>query len=221
MADPEGYVGDLSRLTTLQPSSASNSLKLAYYSYLVQNDPTRAGGYVKQALHFDPDSAPHRRVHKLVRSVEKQVAQARNFVEGGNHREAIKVLLGTGSGSGSSSGGLIALVKESISTATPSFIPASFTPLTSSQLLLELYRLSLKSYLALELKNTAELEKYADLVLSMRGGDGDIDALTARGEVFEKNEMWEEAVRAFNEAFEKSGRSSRDVSVCLDRGQIV
>lgn len=175
---------------------------------------------MKQALHFDPDSAPHRRVHKLVRSVEKQVAQARNFVEGGNHREAIKVLLGTGSGSGSSPGGLIALVKESISTATPSFIPASFTPLTSSQLLLELYRLSLKSFLALELKNTAELEKYADLVLSMRGGDGDIDALTARGEVFEKKEMWEEAVRAYNEAFEKSGRSSRDVSICLDRGQI-
>lgn len=209
LLDGEGYVGDLSRLTVLQPSNTGYSLNLAYYIYLVQNDPTRAGGYIKQALHYDPDSAPHRKVHKLVRNVEKQVAQARNFVEGGRYGQALKVLLGT---SGSETKGLIDLVKDAITTATPKFIPQSFDPQTTSALLLDLYRLALKSYLGVDNAKTSDLERYSDLVLSMRGGEGDLDALVAKGEVYNKKEMWEEAVRAFNEAFEKGGRSSRDVS---------
>ena len=216
LVDGEGYVGDLSRLTTLQPSSTTYSLRLAYYSHLVQNDPGRAAGYIKQALHYDPDSAPHRKVHKLVRSVEKQVAQARNFVEGSRYREALKILIGDATGASSTSTstkGLVQLVKDAITTATPMFIPSSFTPHSNSLLLLELYRLTLKSYLGLDRSNPDELEKYADLVLGMPAGEGDLDALVAKGEVFNKKEMWEEAVRAFNEAFEKGGRSSRDVSL--------
>jgi len=224
LQDPEGYIGDLARLSHLQPSSSSHSVKLAHFAYLVQADPTRALGYIKQALHFDPDSTPHRKVHKLIRTLDKQVTQARNFVEGGKYREALKVLLGTGTVSsttaGTRLGGLIQAVQSAIteSTSTTStnsatpLIPPTFQPMQTSHLLLELYRLVLKSHLRLGLSNTSELEKYADFVLDLSGGQGDVDALTAKGEVASKKEDWEEAVRRFNEAFEKGGRSSQDVS---------
>ena len=40
----------------------------------------------------------------------------------------------------------------------------------------------------------------------------DMDGLTGRGEVALAKEQWEEAVRAFEKAFDLSGRSSQDVS---------
>jgi DnaJ family protein C protein 3 len=221
LQDPEGYIGDLARLSHLQPSSSSHSVKLAHFAYLVQADPTRALGYIKQALHFDPDSTPHRKVHKLIRTLDKQVTQARNFVEGGKYREALKVLLGTGTASSTTRSGLISSVQSAITesthstpgtTSTTPLIPPTFQPMQTSHLLLELYRFVLKSHLRLGLSNTSELDKYADLVLGLSGGQGDVDALTAKGEVASKKEDWEEAVRKFNEAFEKGGRSSQDVS---------
>ena len=51
-----------------------------------------------------------------------------------------------------------------------------------------------------------------DELLRFEDNAEDMDGLIGRGEVALAKEQWEEAVRAFEKAFELSGRSSQGVS---------
>lgn len=159
------------------------------------------------------DSPSCRKVQKLVRSLEKDVVRARNLFEAGEGkrlREVVALLVG-GGGEGK---GVIEKVenaiKEGIESST---IPPNFSTLTSSSLLLELYSMACSSHVRLGMTTSMGTKKYCDKVLGMKGGEGNVDALTARGEALIREEEYEEAVRVFSDAFEKSGRSSQDVSL--------
>ena len=66
-----------------------------------------------------------------------------------------------------------------------------------------------KAYTGIELPRKGEV--WCDEVLSMEGGDNDLDALKGKGEACLAKEEWEDATRYLDRAFEASGRSSGDV----------
>jgi DnaJ family protein C protein 3 len=175
-------------------------------SYFLLGSAT-AMNHIKQCLHYDPDSKPCKKVHKLLRSLEKDTAKVRNFVEGGSWRQAIRILDGEE--------GLLARFEKALSDASTDhggalYLAPQFSPKIKSQSRLELYALACKAAVgANELKKDKGM-RWCDEALSM--DEGNVDGLIGRGERLLKDEKWDEAVRVFEQAFEKSGRSSQDVS---------
>jgi len=98
--------------------------------------------HIKQCLHYDPDSKPCKKVHKLLRSLEKETAKARNFVEGGSWKQGIKILDGED--------GLLAKFEKALEDASTAhdgvtYLPPQFSPKAKSQTRLELYALACKA----------------------------------------------------------------------------
>lgn len=195
----------ISRLATLNPSALDLPLRLSHIAYFLLGSPT-AMNHIKQCLHYDPDSKSCKRVHKLLRSLEKDTAKARNFVEGSSWRQAIKVLDGDD--------GLLARFEKALDEAAQShdgvmYLPKQFHPKTKSQTRLDLYTMACKAAVgANELRKDKGM-RWCDEVLAM--DEGNADALVAQGERLMKEEKWEEALRVLERAFENSGRR-QDVS---------
>lgn len=200
-------------MATLNPSILSYPVRLANIAYFVTNSPT-AMNHVKQCLHYDPDSKPCRKLHKLFRALDKDLQKVRNFVEGGSFRQAIKILEGEK--------GLLVRFDEALDTASKPqeggvpAIPAHFHPKTKSQARLDLYSLACKAAVGAGDFKKDKGMKWCDTVLEM--DEGNADALVAQGEKMLKEERFEEAVRVFERAFENSGRSSQDVSSACSSG---
>lgn len=193
------------RLATLNPSNIQLPLQLSHISYFLLGSAT-AMNHIKQCLHYDPDSKPCKKVHKLLRSLEKETAKARNFVEGGSFRQAIRVLDGDD--------GLLVKFESALNEAMSNrdgvvYLAPEFNPRHRGQARLELYALACKAAVgANDLKKDKGM-RWCEETLEM--DEGNIDGLVGRGEKLLKDEKWEEAQRVFETAFEKSGRSSQDV----------
>lgn len=206
VGDLEGYIGDLSRLANLQPSIPTHSIRLAYIYYFLHSNPTQALSYIKQALHYDPDSKEHKKLHKQIRKLDKEVTRARNFVEGNRFRDAVKILTSSGEDK------LIQQIFDALDSAVKEHhIPSTFNPKQSSQLILELNKLACTSLVKLQLSNHAEMEKHCEAVLSAEGGEEYVDALVGRGDVLMKKEEWDQAAAVYEKAFNTSGRSSQEI----------
>ncbi len=111
--------------------------------------------------------------------------------------------------------GLLFKVKSLIKTSTttnPPLLPPTFQPLTHSTLLLSLLHQACKS--SVQIASIPGMRKYCNEVLELPGGGDDLDALMGRGEVLMNEEKWDMAVGVLNDAFEKSGRSSKEVGRC-------
>ncbi|EIW68583.1 hypothetical protein TREMEDRAFT_44445 [Tremella mesenterica DSM 1558] len=203
--------GDLSRLAALNPSSISIALRLSHISYFLLAS-TSALQNIKQCLHYDPDSRPCKRAHKLIRSFDKDITKVRNFVEGSMWRQAIKVLDG--------SEGLIARFEAVLEMAQEGqdgfepYIPRKLNPGQHSQLKLEIYALACKAAVGADHK-----KGYVWCEETLRLDENNVDALVGQGEKLLKEEQWEEAVRSLELAFEKSGRSSQDILNRLQKAQ--
>ena len=207
LKDVEAVYGDLTRLASLNPSQLSLPLQLSYISYFVLGSPT-ALNHIKQCLHYDPDSKPCKKVHRLLRSLDKETAKARNFVEGGAWRQAIKVLDGED--------GLLAKFETALDNAVEGpdgqvFIPKQFSAKTKSKMRLDLYAMACKAAVGANELRRDKGVKWCETTLSL--DPENIDGLVGSGERLLKEENWEGAIRAFDKAFEKSGRSSQDVRV--------
>jgi len=63
----------------------------------------------------------------------------------------------------------------------------------------------------LQLKRIKDGERWCDELLRMSGGERDIDGLLGKGEALLAREEWEEAVRAFEHAWDASGRGNHEV----------
>lgn len=88
-------------------------------------------------------------------------------------------------------------------------LPESVVPRKKSVQRKEIYLAMCKAYIAIEIPRKAET--WCDEVLSMEGGENEVDALKGKGEVCLAKEEWEDATRYLERAFEASGRSSGDV----------
>ena len=183
-------------------------LRLSHISYFILGSPT-ATNHVKQCLHYDPDSKLCKVVHKLLKSLEKDAAKVRNFVEGSSWRQAIKILDGEA--------GLLARFEEALDDATKpredggeAYLAPQFHPKEKSQMRLDLYALACKAAVGANDLSKSKGAKWCEETFKM--DEGNIDALVGKGEKLLKDEKWEEAVRAFERAFENGGRSSQVVS---------
>lgn len=195
-----------SRLATLNPSTISLPIRLSHISYFLLGSST-AMSHIKQCLHYDPDSKPCKKVHKLLRSFEKDTAKARNFIEGGAWKQGIKILDGED--------GLLAKFERALADASSpqegvTYLPPQFSPKTKSQTRLELYALACKAAVGANELKKDKGAKWCEEALAM--DENNIDGLVGRGEKLLKEEKWDEALRVFEAAFEQSGRSSQDVS---------
>ncbi|WWD21936.1 hypothetical protein CI109_106424 [Kwoniella shandongensis] len=211
LGDVDAVYGDLSRLAALNPSTLSLPLRLSHIAYFLLASPS-ATNHIKQCLHYDPDSRPCKVVHKLLRRLEKDTAKARNFVEGGAWRQAIKIFDGPE--------GLLAQFDQALEEASEgesSYLPKQFHPREKSLKRLELYALACKAAVGAGDFSKNKGTKWCEETLKM--DEGNADALVARGEKLLKEENWEEAVRVLERAFENSGRSSQDILNRVQKAQ--
>lgn len=194
-------------MATLNPSIISLPLRLSHLSYFLLGS-SAALTHIKQCLHYDPDSKPCKKVHKLLRSLEKDTAKVRNFVEGGTHRSAVKILEGED--------GLLARFEKALQDATTAqadgtvYIPAEFNAMEKSQGRLELYGLACKAAVGLNDFKKDRGVKWCEEALRL--DENNVDGWVSRGEVLLKEEKWDEGLRALEKAFELTGKSSQEVS---------
>jgi DnaJ family protein C protein 3 len=170
--------------------------------------------HVKQCLHYDPDSKPCKKVHRLLRSLEKDTAKARNFAEGGTHRQAIKILEGDD--------GLLARFEKALKDASTEqdgkiWLPPTLRPNETSESRLHLYALACKAAVSANDFTKSRGMKWCDEVYAM--DDQNSDALIAKGEKAIKEEKYEEAVRVLEKAFEVTGRSSQEILNRVQKAQ--
>ncbi|GMK57774.1 hypothetical protein CspeluHIS016_0406080 [Cutaneotrichosporon spelunceum] len=206
----EGAYADLSRLATLNPSSQELRVRLAHLAFFFI-DPATAVAELKKCLHYDPDSKVCKPLHKKMRAFDRDLVKARNFSASDKHSDARRIItLMRGEE------GLMArfdkLLEDSEAAGA---IPTQFDARKGSTRL-ELYSLACRAIV--DANDTSKLgSQWCEALLSL--DDTNEAALVHRGEKLLKAEKWEEAVAAFQAAFEKSGRSSQDIMQRLQKAE--
>lgn len=212
----DSTVGDLSRAAALSPALSPHLLiRLSLISGLFLDQgleiPVDSLASLKRCLSSDPESKVCRVAFKAMKSLEKELAKLRNWIESGRWGEATLVLKGTG-GVGGAINNLEALIARYQSplpgSSTPSPLPSSPTLAYNSPLLTSLYSTLCRAYVTL---NQHRRSSEACEEVLKRNPD-DLWGMVGRGERLMSEENWEEAVRVLNDAFEKTGRADRDVS---------
>ncbi|KAI0051477.1 TPR-like protein [Auriscalpium vulgare] len=226
--DFEEAVGDMTRLTHITSPSTSaymNIFRISYF-YMPTTAATTAMSNLKQCLHYDPDSKPCLTAHRLVKKLDKSFTKLDMLMGAEDWRGIVSLILGSkpSEASPSSPGeGLLATLEGSLE---PHASPALFNlpsgipmppPHRYSPRRQELLRALCRSYVQMGQARTGE--KWCDELLSMLGSDKDIDGLIGKGEALLVREEWEEAVRAFELAWEASGGGNRDIHARLSKAQ--
>lgn len=212
LGNSEAAYADLSRLAMLRPASESLRLRLASIAFFFL-EPGVATAEIKKCLHFDPDSKKCKAAHKRIRAFEKDLTKAREFVEGGTHtgpRRAINILRGED--------GLIARFEAQLAEAIESdSIPAQFDAKHKSTTRIQLYSLACKATVDANDFTSKGGAAWCEEVLTLAPDDE--SGLVYRGEKLMKAEKWDEAVAAFQRAFEKSGRQSHDIMQRMQKAE--
>ena len=171
----------------------------------------------KQCLHFDPDSKPCLSAHRLVKSLTKSFTKLSSALEAEDWQNVITLVMGKDKCNPLGDGLLWKFKDAAESHTAPSLLSPSLASLpiptvsNQSPRRRDIVRALCKAYTHLDQPKVGE--KWCDALLSMEGGEGDIDGLTGKGEAAIKREEWEEAVRLLEKAFEASGNSDWDVHV--------
>lgn len=208
LGDYESTYADLSRLAMLQPANQELRLRLANLAYFML-DTTIALNEVKKCLHYDPENRACKKMHKLVRGIERDVVKARNFIEGGNPRKGLTLLRGDD--------GVLAKFDAAMAEAeAEGLLAPQFHPKQKSQTRLDLYSLACRG--AVDANDFGpKSAAYCTAVLELDAENE--HALVFRGERLLKEEKWDEAVNAFQRAFEQSGRQSQDIMNRMQKAQ--
>lgn len=205
--DVQQAVGDLIRLTHITPPSTKLFIRIAQMSYFLLPPSSQAQSTLKQCLHFDPDSAPCAKLHKSIKKLDKSFEKLEKARNANDWRGVVTLILGSLTKDTPPGSALAGQIEEELKKLD---VPASVHPLRVSERRKEVYRAMCQAYIKLEQPKRAEW--WCDELLRFEGNAEDIDGLIGRGEASLIKEQWEEAVQAFEKAFELSGRSSQDVS---------
>ncbi|KAG8863799.1 hypothetical protein FRB96_007636 [Tulasnella sp. 330] len=209
--DYESAIGDLTRLTHLIPTSTKLLLRLAHLNYFVVGNSAQGMTALKQCLHHDPDSKPCRTSHRLFKAQIKEFEKLDKMDVGANPKGALRIVVGY-----QDTVGLLAKFDEQLSAATEGMgLPSGVDATLISQPRKTLYKAACKAYS--KAKEPKKGVTYCEAVLKMDPQDP--DALMSGGDLALAKEEWEEAVRAYDKAFEASGRSSREIQEKLQKAQ--
>ncbi|KZT13306.1 uncharacterized protein LAESUDRAFT_719669 [Laetiporus sulphureus 93-53] len=222
--DVEGAVGDLTRLTHLTTPSTALLMKIFRLSYFLgPYSPDDAQSYalttLKECLKFDPDSSQCLPAHRLVKSLDKQFKALHSHLDASDFRAVLSLLLGTSNADDGLRSTFEAALEAHTTRAAlqiPSALPAPHAKRTSPRrqaILRALCRAHVK------LGDAKRGERWCGALLEMEGMREDVDGLVGRGEALLGDEEWEEAVRAFERAFEASGRADPEIHQRLQKAQ--
>lgn len=201
--DFESAIGDLTRLTHLIPQSTKLLLRLAHLNFYVTGSHTQAMTALKHCLHHDPDHKACRASHRLFKSQIKEFEKLEKIDVSENPKAAIRLVVGY-----QDTVGLVRKFDDELQKATESLeLPSGMDVAALSEPRKKLYKAACRAYT--KDGQPAKATSWCDAVLVMDPEDG--DALMNKGDVALSKEAWEEAVRAYEKAFEASGRSSREV----------
>lgn len=201
--DMESSVGDLTRLSHLMPGSTKLLLRVAHITYYLLNQPAQAMNALKQCLHHDPDDKPCRSSHRLFKSFTKEFEKLEKAEKNSDWKGLLRVVIGY-----KDSVGLVKKVDDALEAAIPSMeLPTGADAKKLSHARRTVYKAACRAYTK-DGKPQKAVE-WCDEVLKM--DENDLDALVNRGDLAMSKEEWEESVRAFEKAFEASGRSNQEV----------
>ena len=204
--DVQQAVGDLIRLTHIVPASTSLSLRIAQLSYFLLPPSSQAQGALKQCLHYDPDSAKCAKLHKTIKKLDKAFEKLEKLRDANDWRGVVNHVFGSTTKDAPPGSALAGQIDEELKKLD---VPPSVSPMRTSERRKDLCKAMCQAYVKLEQPKRAEW--WCEELLRFEDNAEDIDGLIGRGEVALTKEQWEEAVRAFEKAFELSGRSSQDV----------
>lgn len=195
----------LSRLTHLAKPTAERFMRIANMSYYLLDPNPQALQILKQCLHFDPDSKPCRIAHRNLKVLEKDFTKLDQLEHSSSWASLIRLLAGT-----QDSEGFAAKFDKELDEATSPLtlkLPQIIIPRKRSPRRLRIYSSICRAHV--KSNQLAKGEKWCEEVLKI--DDRNLDGLIARGETKLKAEEWEDAVRAFEAAFEASGRNDHEV----------
>jgi len=164
---------------------------------------------LKQCLHHDPDDKPCRTSHRLFKSFTKEFEKLEKADKSNDWKAVLRVVVGY-----KDSVGLTKKLDEALENAIPSMkLPVGADAKKLSQARKTVYKAACRGY-SKDGKPQKAVE-WCDEVLKM--DENDLDALVNRGDLALSKEAWQEAVRAFDKAFEASGRSNQEVHQKLQK----
>ena len=203
MGDVDSAVGDLTRLSHLRPTDTALLLRVAHLSYYLSHSTTQAMGALKQCLHQDPDHKKCRDSHRLLKKLNKDFEKLEKVERASDWKGILRVVIGY-----KDNVGLIKRLEEALQDILESLaLPSGMDAVKSSQPWRILYKAACRAY---GRDNQAKKGvHWCNAVLEF--DENDSDALSSKGDIAMGKEEWEEAVRAYESAFEASGRSSREV----------
>ncbi|SCV70553.1 BQ2448_3315 [Microbotryum intermedium] len=226
----DSSVGDLSRAATLT-SALPDWLMLRWSlvsAFLL--DPSLGGGAsrelngegltaVKKCLNADPDSKACRKVFKLLKKMDREIASKwKTPAEAGRWLEVTVALNGS-----PASPGLIQQIKDVFKTYARPLAPNQpNAPLPSSPNLVNqspLYRHALSDLCHGYLMISRTQKAHSACEASLAVNPEDVWGLVGKGEKLLSEEKWDEAVQVLSTAFEKTGQSDRDVLGRLQKAQ--
>ncbi|KEI40504.1 uncharacterized protein L969DRAFT_335172 [Mixia osmundae IAM 14324] len=213
--DYEQVTGDLMRAAALQSTNQDLLIRLALMSYLwLGRDSAESLQPVKQCLHYDPDSKSCKTVFRLLKSLEKDMSKARNFVEGNKWNSAAHLI----DPKGGSATGLLNKIRETIETYQndgKNYLPTAKAQRDASLLITRLMQWACKAHTR---SDTPRLGLSICEELAKRLPE-DVDAMVAKGKDALKREDYEESVRLLSKAFELTGQSDRFIADELQKAQ--
>ncbi|EIW81677.1 hypothetical protein CONPUDRAFT_122162 [Coniophora puteana RWD-64-598 SS2] len=228
-------LGRIGQLTTQTTDSLMRIFRLSYF--LLPPSPATAKTNhmtpLKSCLHLDPDSSTCLPAHRLVKSLDKAFTKLTGLVEANDWRGVITHIAGKSRefpGDGLFSTFDDALAKH----ATPDKLASTSTapvpdPKMSSPRRALILGAACRAFV--KVNTPKKGEAWCDALLAMAaetvtavneapgGSNIEVDAWVGKGEALLLKEEWEEAVRAFERAFEASGRADREVLGRLQKAQ--
>ncbi|KAJ8516418.1 hypothetical protein ONZ45_g6293 [Pleurotus djamor] len=220
VGDLEGATGDMTRLSHLAPPTSASLMRIFRLSYFFLPATPASMSTLKQCLHLDPDSKPCLTAHRQVKAFDKAFAKLEQLLSAEDWKGAITLLTGAGKNNDFAKRFDDAMdsntARDQLLEKPKSTIPLP-DPKKSSPRRKDIVAALCKAYI--KLGNIRSGEKWCEELLTMDGGADDVDGLVGRGEALLKKEDYEAAVRAFEQAFENSGRSNRDIHSRLQKAQ--
>ncbi|KAG9219635.1 hypothetical protein CCMSSC00406_0006043 [Pleurotus cornucopiae] len=220
VGDLEGAVGDMTRLSHLAPPTTASLIRIFRLSYFFLPPSPSSMSTLKQCLHLDPDSKPCLTAHRLVKAFDKAFAKLEQLLASEDWKGVVTLLTSSGKANDLAKRFDDAMqsntAREQLLEHPSSAVPLP-DPTKSSPRRKEIVSALCKSYV--KLGNVRSGETWCEELLKMDGAGDDPDGLVGRGEALLKKEEYEDAVRAFEKAFESSGRSNRDIHARLQRAQ--
>ena len=210
-----------SRLSHLLPPSTTLWTTIFRFSYFLLPPSAAPLSTLKQCLHYDPDSKPCLTLHRLLKSFDRAFTKLEELDSKDDWRGIVKLLTASGTGKQSD---ILRKFDDALreNTARDQLLPQQLAqrqdtpevllpdPFKTSERRKTLVRALCKAYTQLGTKR--EMERLCEELLSMAGCEEDVEGLIGKGEALLVKQEWEEAVKAFEKAFDVSGRNRRDVS---------